>query len=1178
VKILEIRLMAFGPFTDVVLDLSRGSDHGLHIIYGPNEAGKSASLRALTALFFGIPVRTADNFIHDNQSLRLGARIGNSHGEELEIVRRKGSKDTLLDREGRAIPDAMLARYLGGAGEELFRSMFGIDHESLVRGGEQVLRGGGAVGESLFAAGMGGTNLHEVRRGLEEEAQKLFLPRGRSQSISLLINAFNEAKQRSQQASLSSREWVEHDTALREAATMLDRVTIELRRVESEKNRLDRFRKAIPLIAERKELLSKLEAIGKVKDLSPAFGKKRREAVQKLENAADAEKGAVEALARIREKIEALVIPEGLLLQADNVMGLHERLGSHRKAFKDLHRLQGETAQLASDAETMVKELRPDVSLEGVEVLRITAAGRARIRELGNRHQTLVERVARCVRDEKNLDARLVSRKETLKGLETTRDVGKLRSVLSRVQKQGDMEEDLKSAVAEREAGREQLAVELKKLGLWSGPVEDLESLPVPAPETVDRFDKGFNKLDSRLQSLLDRMKQADERRADLDRQIAELRMAGQVVSEEDLDRARERRALGWSLVRRSWLDGREEPEELLRFDPHSALPEAYEKSVADSDQVADRLRREADRVAGHAALVSQRKKFVEELDEYKKQESGIRLEMDRLRLEWQALWGPLGIKPLTPNEMRSWAARQDRTAQMAARLKTVQGRIDMLDRRVGEYRAALGECLEELGEKVTAGEGPLHALVTWSTNLVARIDEESRKRKDLQQEVGQLEDDLAVAVRDREASSAELVRWQTDWSAAVKGLGLLETASPAEANSVVDRIEDLFKRIDKIAGLNGRIAGIERDAAEFERDVRGLCELLAPDLAGLPPEQAVPELNMRLQKARQDSAALAELREREREKEQAIQHARETIHRSEAQLKELCREAGCSRFDELEEIEDRSARAMSVRKDRDALERQLLGHGGGSTLDELTAEAGRIDADSLPALIAGLAEQVDELERKRSELLERIGREKSLLQMMDGRAEAAEAAETAQSLLAQLREEANRYVSLRLASAVLHREIERYRSENQDPVLRKTSELFSALTLGSFAALRTDFNESDEPILLGVRPGGERVGVQGMSEGTRDQLYLALRLASLDRYLDHNEPMPLILDDILINFDDSRSEATLKVLEVLSRKTQVIFFTHHAHLVELARSAVSSTALQVHMFGADTRSMPGGS
>jgi uncharacterized protein YhaN len=405
-----------------------------------------------------------------------------------------------------------------------------------------------------------------------------------------------------------------------------------------------------------------------------------------------------------------------------------------------------------------------------------------------------------------------------------------------------------------------------------------------------------------------------------------------------------------------------------------------------------------------------------------------------------------------------------------------------------------------------------------------------------------------------------------------VTSLGLSQTATAGEANAVLDRIEDLFKKVDKIAGLNGRIGGIQRDAADLERDVLELCRAIAPDLSRFPVEQAVPELSLRLQKANKDAAALAQLQEQEKERETAIQQARATIERSEAQLRELCREAGCSRFEELEEIEERSARAQAARKEVEALERQLLGHGAGATLEELTGDAGEIDADSLPARIEELSERVEELEKERSDLLERIGKEKNLLQLMDGGPEAAEAAEKAQSILARIREDARRYISLRLASAVLHREIERYRTENQDPVLKRTSELFSRLTLGSFEALQTDYNESDEPILLGTRPGGERVAVQGMSEGTRDQLYLALRIASLERYLLHNEPMPLILDDILINFDDGRSEATLKVLEDLSRKTQVIFFTHHAHLVDLSRKAVSDAVLQTHFLSPSER------
>jgi uncharacterized protein YhaN len=75
-------------------------------------------------------------------------------------------------------------------------------------------------------------------------------------------------------------------------------------------------------------------------------------------------------------------------------------------------------------------------------------------------------------------------------------------------------------------------------------------------------------------------------------------------------------------------------------------------------------------------------------------------------------------------------------------------------------------------------------------------------------------------------------------------------------------------------------------------------------------------------------------------------------------------------------------------------------------------------------------------------------------------------------------------------------------------------------------------------------------VDVDGMSEGTRDQLYLALRLAALDLHLDHAHALPFIADDLFINYDDARSKAGLEALGELSRKTQVIFLTHHDHLL----------------------------
>src|SRR5688572_15171382 len=86
---------AYGPFTGLTLDLTRVRGNGLHLIYGPNEAGKSSALRAIRDLLFGIPQNTPDAHLHVAQALRLSALV-EREGEELAFVRRKKRKDSLF--------------------------------------------------------------------------------------------------------------------------------------------------------------------------------------------------------------------------------------------------------------------------------------------------------------------------------------------------------------------------------------------------------------------------------------------------------------------------------------------------------------------------------------------------------------------------------------------------------------------------------------------------------------------------------------------------------------------------------------------------------------------------------------------------------------------------------------------------------------------------------------------------------------------------------------------------------------------------------------------------------------------------------------------------------------------------------------------------------------------------
>ena len=130
-RIDRLDLIAYGPFSDTTLDFDASGAH-LHLVFGPNEAGKSSALRALRQMLFGIPARSPDNFRHPHPKLRIGARLIRSDGETLDFIRRKGLRKTLRAADDRtSIEDGVLTAFLGGVDRELFEQMFAIGHDDL---------------------------------------------------------------------------------------------------------------------------------------------------------------------------------------------------------------------------------------------------------------------------------------------------------------------------------------------------------------------------------------------------------------------------------------------------------------------------------------------------------------------------------------------------------------------------------------------------------------------------------------------------------------------------------------------------------------------------------------------------------------------------------------------------------------------------------------------------------------------------------------------------------------------------------------------------------------------------------------------------------------------------------------------------------------------------------------
>src|SRR5262245_61680314 len=117
-RILSLDLERYGPFSGRRIDFR--PDARLHVVHGPNEAGKSSALAALADLFFGFERSTDYDFLHKASELRVGARIAARGGQVLDFRRRKGNKATLLDLEERPLADDALLPFLGRLSRDVF--------------------------------------------------------------------------------------------------------------------------------------------------------------------------------------------------------------------------------------------------------------------------------------------------------------------------------------------------------------------------------------------------------------------------------------------------------------------------------------------------------------------------------------------------------------------------------------------------------------------------------------------------------------------------------------------------------------------------------------------------------------------------------------------------------------------------------------------------------------------------------------------------------------------------------------------------------------------------------------------------------------------------------------------------------------------------------------------------
>ena len=1147
----RLDLLAFGRFTAVRLPLGPG----FHLVYGPNEAGKSTTLRAIRQLLFGFDERTDDNFVHSNPSLRIGGIVSCESGLELEVIRRKTRKDSLRAADDVTIVDLnKWNELLSGVDETTFRQRYGIDYEQLIEGGRQIATGNGDLGEILFATGSGVTDLNAVKSRLTEEAAEIFKPQGKKQRLNQAIVEWQQQKEQVLKKLLSVSTWEVADRLHQETKLQLDKVSIEWTRQSSDCDRYRLWQRAWPIVRELDSLEQQLAALKLVPRLPNDFGTKRQDVFHQLKQASAQQQAAAEAIQQAERELERLEKPEGLLTRADELSKLIAEWGSHRKAQRDrVNLIEQHDRHVARIGELLLSLGRSaDEIPVGGEILDHTRWTRVGL--LGGRQAGLVQSVERAESHRDRLCHQLQEVKTSLATMPDDQPLDEMQKALRAARNEGGLETRLEKVRGEISALQAEARQQRERLGLWTGSVDDLRLMCIPNVETIKQSESDFQANQAEQSRLRSRLVECETEHRLLGQQIEELRREFQVPTEADLEIARNKRAEIWLEIRKNLTS---------KIIPAEQTIGTFEQSLGETDRIADRLRHEADRVAQLAEQLADRV-----TNESRQHEISVRLaelEADRLALEkrWQSEWPDLGAVPLPPRDMQTWLARRETFLQNEALTRNRENEANELVERIDQNITSLSRFSEEVGL--------LSEMILRAEERLAREEAAQQTRRDAVEALARLTGEVSESIDRSIVAKSDMTQWGSDWQAAMVELSLAPDSSPDAAAAYIGTLYELTDHQGRAEQLRERISGIDTDARRFEANVSSLCVEAAPDLVAMSIDEAVTSLRDRLSASQRDDAIRKEQTAKRSHWQQQLELVRESRTRSQILITELCQTAGVARANgdalsgdsasspDLALLKLKSVEQQS--KDRDTLEEKF--EGVRDRLQELAGEEPMVQfvdqvrqqsPEALASTVRELERGTHELAAERDRLNQELGGYVEQLRRMDGGAEAAEAEEKRQQWLAQIRSDAEQYVRLKLASSVLHSAIERYRDKTRGPVLNVASELFHELTLGSFDSLRVDEDDSHRPVLVGIRSGSRAaVGVDGMSEGTCDQLYLALRLASLQLEAAPRRHLPLIVDDILIQFDDARAAAALRVLAKLAQQRQVIFFTHHEHLLEVA-------------------------
>jgi chromosome segregation protein len=1133
-RISELNLLAYGKFTDHKLAFPKAT-HDFHVIIGPNEAGKSTVRRAITELLFGMERQSPLGFKHPQSDLRVSGVLEASTGK-LAFVRTKQQK-SLRSLADEVLPEMYLAAVLGSLTQETFEQLHCLDHERLLKGGQGIVDPRNSVSQILFQAASGLEGFSAIREVLEERAGELFASRGRNNEYTKAADRYSNAQKTLKDVLVRTKDWVEARDALKSADDELEAERKNRRELETQRTSWERARRLAPLVERSARLRQELAELGETIQFLPSAKETLDAGISDIDAAAAKVKTREDDVVEREQKLHEIDVEEEVLERAAEIERLAQLCGLYVNHPRDLPLRRNEvdnwvkevlirSAELGwgSTEEEVRGRLPQDKVLRAIDAL------------LKERGALLTdERAAKNAEEERQ--AAVDDLQQKLDASPEVEVDAQLTQVLAQAlpYKGSDAKQkNLLSAMNLAESAAQKALAALARPVLTE---EALRAMQLPSLERVTAFRTNRQEIAQAADVARSLAEQSEQTAADLELKISQFERSHKAVTVAEVSGARRERDEKWGAIK-SGSVGLKDAAPQLDVAMRLADELVDARTISETDG------------AALQALRDQLEKAQEEQGRHKKTLDSKERELDEFDSRWADAASTMGLDGMALDDMPEWLAKRDTALQAADTFAEKKHDYEHERDSAAQAYRDLVDAMQKAGLAVNESSR-LAALCTVADEHTKGVDRTRIQRQGLQEQLQAAETALKVAKKAKSSKTTAAEQWDTKWKDALSKAHLAGVSDDvAEVESAVAAAGFIRQRLEKVdAHRSERIETMEADLKQLKQAAEALAQALAPGLAQGSPDELSRLLNSKLEEAKRQSNRKTQALEFLDGAKRQLDEAKSALSEAKRNLEPLLKAAGVEdpmlALPLVEKAQKRAEHEEAISKTKADLEQGS----DGLTLEQVQAEVASHHAAEAPAQLMSLKDRLDDSERRLTGLMAAQLAAKQIFDGINGGDQAAVAEAQKQEALADMSEAGEEYLQLATASSLLKWAVDKYRDRKQGPLLQRASAVFKNLTLGSFEKLRIDYDQAP-PALLSYRQNNQFVKVSGLSDGTRDQLFLALRIAALELQTEQGAPVSFVADDLFVNFDDRRSRAGLQALFALSAKTQVLFLSHQEHLL----------------------------